>query len=79
MWKDNTKGRILEGDHYERIDRGDAAPFNSQEYFVEEAEKMNKQELHQHKNQRHFTSVFETLSKHVPSLHLNNEKGDADE
>lgn len=79
MWKDNTKARILEGDHYERIDRGDAAPFNSQEYFVEEAEKMNKQELHQHKNQRHFTSVFETLSKHVPSLHLNNEKGDADE
>ena len=44
MWKDNTKARILEGDHYERIDRGDAAPFNSQEYFVEEAEKMNKQE-----------------------------------
>ena len=46
---------------------------------MEEAEKMNKQERHQHKNQRHFTSVFETLSKHVPSLHLNNEKGDADE
>ncbi|MGM9891897.1 RNA degradosome polyphosphate kinase [Limosilactobacillus sp.] len=77
MWKDNVKARILVGDHYERIDRGDAAPFNSQEYFVHEAMELNREDSHQQKARRHFPTVFETLSKHVPVLHLK-ERGDDD-
>lgn len=76
MWRDNVKTRVLEGDHYERIDRDGAAPFNSQEYFVQEAVRLNKQDNKQQRAQRHFPNVFETLSKHVPSLHLK-EKDDA--
>lgn len=76
MWKDNVKTRVLEGDHYERLDRDGAAPFNSQEYFVQEAVRLNKQDNKQQKARRHFPNVFETLSKHVPSLHLK-EKDDA--
>ena len=68
--------RVLEGDHYERLDRDGAAPFNSQEYFVQEAVRLNKQDNKQQKARRHFPNVFETLSKHVPSLHLK-EKDDA--
>lgn len=76
MWKDNVKTRILEGDHYERIDRNGAAPFNSQECFVQEAVRLNKEDNNQKKARRHFPNVFETLSKHVPTLHLK-EKDDA--
>ena len=76
MWRDNVKTRVLEGDHYERIDRAGAAPFNSQEYFVQEAVRLNKQDNKQQRARRHFPNVFETLSKHVPSLHLK-EKDDA--
>lgn len=76
MWRDNVKTRVLEGDHYERLDRDGAAPFNSQEYFVQEAVRLNKQDNKQQKARRHFPNVFETLSKHVPSLHLK-EKDDA--
>lgn len=76
MWRDNVKTRVLEGDHYERLDRDGAAPFNSQEYFVQEAIRLNKQDNKQQKARRHFPNVFETLSKHVPSLHLK-EKDDA--
>lgn len=76
MWRDNVKTRVLEGDHYERLDRDGAAPFNSQEYFVQEAVRLNKQDNKQQKARRYFPNVFETLSKHVPSLHLK-EKDDA--
>ena len=76
MWRDNVKTRVLEGDHYERLDCDGAAPFNSQEYFVQEAVCLNKQDNKQQKARRHFPNVFETLSKHVPSLHLK-EKDDA--
>lgn len=77
MWKDNVKSRILVGDHYERIDRDGAEPFNSQEYFVQEAVQLNKKDNDQQKARRHFPGVFETLTKHVPTLHLK-EKGDTD-
>ena len=77
MWKDNVKSRILVGDHYERIDRHGEEPFNSQEYFVQEAVQLNKKDSDQQKARRHFTGVFETLTKHVPTLHLKG-KGDSD-
>lgn len=76
MWKDNVKARVLVGDHYERIDRGEDAPFSSQDYFVKETVSLNKEETNKEKAKRHFPTVFETLSKHVPSLHLKG-KGDA--
>ena len=76
MWKDNVKARVLVSDHYERIDRGEDAPFSSQDYFVKEAVSLNKEETNKEKAKRHFPTVFETLSKHVPSLHLKG-KGDA--
>ncbi len=79
MWKDNVKSRILVGDRYERIDRGDDVPFNSQEYFVHEAVELNRENSHQQKARRHFPTVFETLSKHVPVLHLKERGDDHDE
>ena len=74
MWKDNVKARRLVGDHYERIDRGDAAPFSSQEYFVKQAMKLNAREKKEKKAKKHFSSVFETLTRHVPNLHLDERK-----
>ncbi|MBC6910009.1 RNA degradosome polyphosphate kinase, partial [Lactobacillus reuteri] len=74
MWKDNVKARRLVGDHYERIDRGDVAPFSSQEYFVKQAMKLNAREKKEKKAKKHFSSVFETLTRHVPNLHLDERK-----
>ena len=74
MWKDNVKARRLVGDHYEQIDRGDAAPFSSQEYFVKQAMKLNAREKKEKKAKKHFSSVFETLTRHVPNLHLDERK-----
>lgn len=38
MWKDNVKARKLVGSKFERIDRRGLTAFNSQEYFIQEAE-----------------------------------------
>lgn len=74
MWKDNVKARQLVGDHYERIDRDGAAPFNAQKYFVEQAIALNKTEKQEKKAKKHISSVFETLTRHVSSLHLDEGK-----
>lgn len=79
MWKDNVKARILVGDHYERIDRHGAEPFNAQEYFAQTAMQQNREQEQTHKAKRHFSGVFETLSRHVPNLHLAKGKDDDDE
>ena len=79
MWKDNVKARVLVGDHYERIDNHGEEPFNSQEFFVQRANVESKQTKRQEKSKRHFSNVFETLSRHVPSLHLDSRKGERHE
>lgn len=79
MWKDNVKARVLVGDHYERIDNHGEGPFNSQEFFVQRANVESKQTKRQEKSKRHFSNVFETLSRHVPSLHLDSRKGERHE
>ena len=76
MWKDNVKARILVGDHYERSDNEGEEPFNAQEFFVQQATVENKQTKRQEKSKRHFSNVFETLSRHVPNLHLDSRKDD---
>lgn len=79
MWKDNVKARVLVGDHYELQIKPDENAFNSQKYFVQQAAKEEKEVKHQEKSKRHFSNVFETLSKHVPNLHLNSRKDDRNE
>ncbi len=79
MWRDNVKARELVGDHYERIDRHGAEPFNAQEYFAETATKERHAEQREIKAKRHFSGVFQKLSKHVSNLHIDNGKDDRDE
>ncbi|MDO4902650.1 MAG: RNA degradosome polyphosphate kinase [Limosilactobacillus sp.] len=75
MWEDNVKARVLVGDHYEPIDRGDQPAFNSQEYFVKRATKLRKEHTKEQKARRNFPGVFETLTKHVSKLHLKERDG----
>ena len=43
MWKDNVKARKLVGSKFERIDRRGLTAFNSQEYFIQEAEEKREE------------------------------------
>ncbi|WP_251547475.1 RNA degradosome polyphosphate kinase [Limosilactobacillus caecicola] len=72
MWHDNTKAWELNGDHYEKMTPGKQPAVNSQEFFMEEATALRKQEKHERKNKKRLSNVFETLTKHVTGLHLNN-------
>ena len=69
MWKDNEKAWNLKGDHYVKMQPGDE-PFNSQQFFMDEATELRKEEKHERKNKKRFSNVFETLTKHVSGLHL---------
>ena len=69
MWKDNEKAWNLKGDHYVKMQPGDE-PFNSQQFFMDEATELRKEEKHKRKNKKRFSNVFETLTKHVSGLHL---------
>lgn len=71
MWKDNLKAWQLDGDHYVKMKPGDQQPFSSQQFFMEEATELRKEEKHKRKNKKRFSNVFETLTKHVSGLHLN--------
>ncbi|WP_295731499.1 RNA degradosome polyphosphate kinase [uncultured Limosilactobacillus sp.] len=71
MWHDNTKAWRLVGDHYVKIRSDDQQPVNSQEFFMEEATQLRKEEKHVRKNKKHFSNVFETLTKHVSGIRLN--------
>lgn len=72
MWSDNLKAWQLEGDHYVKMRPGKAEPFSSQQFFMEEARALKKKEKHERKNKKRFSNVFETLTKHVSGLRLNN-------
>ena len=69
MWKDNEKAWNLKGDHYVKMQPGDE-PFNSQQFFMDEATELRKEEKHKRKNKKRFSNVFEALTKHVSGLHL---------
>lgn len=71
MWRDNVNTRVLHGTEYEMIDRGDEPAFDSQQHFVDEAMAKQSAEKRQRKNRRHMSTVFETLTRHVSKLHLN--------
>lgn len=70
MWKDNVNTWVLHGSEYELLDSAGQARFNSQQYFVDEAEKHQADEHREQENKRHLSTVFETLTRHVPRLHL---------
>lgn len=71
MWQDNVKTRVLHGNKYERIDRGDAEPFNCQEYFVSQAEAANRAVVkHEHHQRRANNGAFEPMTRHDSGLHL---------
>lgn len=76
MWKDNVNTWVLQGSEYELMDRGDQPAFDSQQHFVDEAEAQRSSEQQQRQNKRHLSTVFETLTRHVPRLHLNRVKDD---
>lgn len=72
MWKDNLKAWQLKGDHYVKMHPDREHAFSSQQFFMEEATTLRKEEKHQRKNKKRFNNVFATLSRHVPGLRLNN-------
>ncbi|HJA46831.1 MAG TPA: RNA degradosome polyphosphate kinase [Candidatus Limosilactobacillus excrementigallinarum] len=71
MWHDNTKAWQLVGNHYVKMHPDGQKPVNSQQFFMDEATTLRKEEKHERKNKKHFSNVFETLTKHVSGLRLN--------
>lgn len=71
MWHDNTKAWQLVGNHYVKMHPDGQKPVNSQQFFMDEATALRKEEKHERKNKKHFSNVFETLTKHVSGLRLN--------
>lgn len=69
MWKDNVKTRVLHGTVYERI-APEGKRFDSQEYFVKQAQKQVAGLAREAKNHKRLSNVFETLTRHVSNLHL---------
>lgn len=69
MWKDNVKTRVLHGMVYERI-VPEGKRFDSQEYFVKQAQKQVAGLAREAKNHKRLSNVFETLTRHVSNLHL---------
>lgn len=69
MWKDNVKTRVLHGTVYERI-APEGKRFDSQEYFVKQAQKQVAGLARETKNHKRLSNVFETLTRHVSNLHL---------
>ena len=75
MWKDNVKTRVLHGTVYERI-APEGERFDSQEYFVKQAQKQVAGLAREAKNHKHLSNVFETLTRHVSNLHLKSTGGE---
>lgn len=76
MWRDNMNAWELKGDHYKRIKDVNAAPFSSQDFFMQEAEEERHAEKQVKKSKKHFSNVFTTLTKHISGLHLNEKEDD---
>ena len=75
MWKDNVKTRVLHGTVYERI-APEGKRFDSQEYFVKQAQKQVAGLTREAKNHKRLSNVFETLTRHVSNLHLKSTGGE---
>ena len=75
MWKDNVKTRVLHGTVYERI-TPEGKRFDSQEYFVKQAQKQVAGLAREAKNHKRLSNVFETLTRHVSNLHLKSTGGE---
>ena len=75
MWKDNVKTRVLHGMVYERI-APEGKRFDSQEYFVKQAQKQVAGLAREAKNHKRLSNVFETLTRHVSNLHLKSTGGE---
>ena len=75
MWKDNVKTRVLHGTVYERLEP-EGKRFDSQEYFVKQAQKQVAGLAREAKNHKHLSNVFETLTRHVSNLHLKSTGGE---
>ncbi|MGZ9851374.1 RNA degradosome polyphosphate kinase [Limosilactobacillus ingluviei] len=75
MWKDNVKTRVLHGTVYERLEP-EGKRFDSQEYFVKQAQKQVAGLAREAKNHKSLSNVFETLTRHVSNLHLKSTGGE---
>lgn len=75
MWKDNVKTRVLHGMVYERLEP-EGKRFDSQEYFVKQAQKQVAGLAREAKNHKRLSNVFETLTRHVSNLHLKSTGGE---
>ena len=75
MWKDNVKTRVLHGTVYERL-KPEGKRFDSQEYFVKQAQKQVAGLAREAKNHKRLSNVFETLTRHVSNLHLKSTGGE---
>lgn len=68
MWQDNVKARVLHVDKFERIDRRGLEAFNSQKYFIEEAQKKNRLLLENRQQHKREKSVFQPMMHHDDPL-----------
>jgi polyphosphate kinase len=68
MWQDNVKARVLHVDKFERIDRRGLEAFNSQKYFVQEAQKKSRLLLENRRQQKKEKSVFQPMMHHDDPL-----------
>ena len=71
MWRDNVKTRILKGTVYEKV-TPEGKRFDSQAYFIKQAQKQLSDLNREKKNHKRLSNVFETLTRHVSNLHLDN-------
>jgi len=64
MWDDNVKSRIMHGDQFERIDRRGLTPLDSQQSFIDEAERLNKKLRQAEQEKKKSPEVFQPMMKH---------------
>ncbi len=65
MWNDNIKTRVLQSDgSFARIDRRGLIPFNSQEHFIEQAERHSERLRKEEEKKRQEQEVFQPMTPH---------------
>lgn len=68
MWQDNTKTRVLNGTQFKKLNRRGLQSLNAQEYFIEEAKKMNKKLLAKNEDNTKRSTTFQPMTKRPNDL-----------
>lgn len=78
MWEDNVKGRVLEGDTFVRPDRRGQQLYNSQDHFIDQAERHTAKLRKAEEAARQQPEVFQPMSRHDEILPENDDTGMVD-